>query len=98
MPIILVLIYLVLRYGLSHRLLPVRSGRHIRIMEQVPLGPKTIISLVKVGERCYLLGHGEGTVTVLREVEGTFPEEPEPGNPGFDQVIAMKIRQAMRRG
>ncbi|RPF42927.1 flagellar protein FliO/FliZ [Thermodesulfitimonas autotrophica] len=97
LPIILALMYIVLRYGLSHRLLPVRSGRHIRVIEQVPLGPKTIISLVKVGERCYLLGHGEGTVAVLREVEGTFPEEPEPGSPGFDQVIAMKIRQAMRR-
>lgn len=97
LPVILALMYIVLRYGLSHRLLPVRPGRHIRVIEQVPLGPKTIISLVKVGERCYLLGHGEGTVAVLREVEGTFPEEPEPGSPGFDQVIAMKIRQAMRR-
>ena len=97
LPLVLGLFYVVLRYGLSHRLLPGRSGRHIKVIEQVPLGPRAVISLVRVGEKCYLLGHGEGKVTLLEEVAGTFTEEPAPGVQGLDQIIAMKIRQAMRR-
>lgn len=97
LPIILALLYVVLRYGLAQRMLPLRPGRYIKVIEQVPLSPKVFVSLVKIGEKCYLLGYGEGTVTILREIEGNFPEEPAPDNPGLDRLIALKIRQAMRR-
>uniref|UniRef100_A0A7C2EI21 Flagellar protein n=1 Tax=Ammonifex degensii TaxID=42838 RepID=A0A7C2EI21_9THEO len=97
LPIVIGLIYLVLRYGLSRQLLVARPGRHIRVIEQVPLGPKTVVSLVKVGNKFYLLGHGERTVAILEELEGDFPEEAAPSWPGFEQAIASKIRQMVRR-
>ena len=46
-------------------------GRHITILEQVPVGREQKLLLVQVGERVYLLGASQGSVTYLR----TVPEE-----------------------
>ena len=97
LPLIIGLIYVFMRYGLSRRFLPGRAGRYIRVVEQVPLGPKAAVSLVKIGQRTYLCGHGEGTVAILKEIEGDFPEEAEPQVPGLDRVVASKLRQIMMR-
>ncbi|ACX53112.1 flagellar biosynthetic protein FliO [Ammonifex degensii KC4] len=80
LPLVLGLLYLTLRYGLGRRFLPGR-GQHLEVVEQIPLGPKAVLSLVRVGERYYLIGHGEGAVTLLKELEGKFtaaPAEPFP--------------------
>lgn len=97
LPLVVGLMYLLLRFGLYRRFLPVRAGRYVRVVEQVPLGPKTVVSLVKVCDRCYLLGHGEGTVTILKEINETFPEEPAAPVFGIEQGVVSRIRELKRR-
>ncbi|MEW6572622.1 MAG: flagellar biosynthetic protein FliO [Bacillota bacterium] len=97
LPLVVGLMYLMLRFGLYRRFLPVRTGRYVRVVEQIPLGPKTVVSLVKVSDRYYLLGHGEGTVTILKEIDESLPEEPAVPVFGFEQEVVSKIRELKRR-
>ncbi|MEW6447615.1 MAG: flagellar biosynthetic protein FliO [Bacillota bacterium] len=97
LPLVVGLMYLVLRFGLYRRFVPARAGRYIRVMEQVPLGPKTVVSLVKVSDRYYLLGHGEGTITILKEINESFLGEPAVPVLGFEQGVASKIRELKQR-
>lgn len=69
---ILALAYLFTRYVVGRTALPRGlRGRHITILEQVPVGRDQKLLLVQVGERVYLLGASQGSVTYLR----TVPEE-----------------------
>lgn len=97
LPLVVGLIYLVLRYGLPRQFLGVRPGRHIKVIEQVPLGPKTVVSLLQVGSKFYLVGYGEKTMAILEELEGDFPDETTPSLPEFDRAIASKIRRIVQR-
>jgi flagellar protein FliO/FliZ len=97
LPLVVGLIYIFLRYGLSRKLLLGRAGRYIKVIEQVPLGPKTTVSLVKIGHKAYLCGHGEGAVAILKELDEEFPDEVEQTVAGFDQVFTAKVRQMMMR-
>jgi flagellar protein FliO/FliZ len=97
LPLIIGVMYVLMRYGLSRRFLPGRAGRFIKVVEQVPLGPKTAVSLIKIGEKSYLCGHGEGTIAILKEIEEALPDEVQPQGPGFEQIFADKIRKIMMR-
>jgi flagellar protein FliO/FliZ len=97
LPLVVGLIYLVLRYGLPRQFLGIRPGRHIRVIEQVPLGAKTAVSLLRVGSKFYLVGHGEKAVAILGELEGDFPEEPSPAPAGLEKAFAARIRELVRR-
>ncbi|MCL6558646.1 MAG: flagellar biosynthetic protein FliO, partial [Firmicutes bacterium] len=50
LPLVLALAYLTIRYGLA-RNRPAAGGvrRHMRVVEQLSLGPRTGLSLVQVG-------------------------------------------------
>ncbi|MEW6181664.1 MAG: flagellar biosynthetic protein FliO [Bacillota bacterium] len=97
LPIIIALMYVLMRYGLSRRFLPVSTGRYIKVIEQVPLGPKAALSLVRIGKRCYLCGYGEGAIAILQEIEEDLPEITEPPIPAFEQIVTSKIRQMFKR-
>lgn len=69
LPLVLLLAYVVLRMGVARRSLTSEGVRRMRIVEQLPLGPKTAIVLLEVGERCYLLGVHEHGVNLLKEYD-----------------------------
>ncbi|OAT79926.1 flagellar biosynthetic protein FliO [Desulfotomaculum copahuensis] len=75
--LICLLAYLVVRYGLGRRF-AFLSGRRMRVVEQLPLGPKAALTLVQVGHRYYLLAHQDGAVVVVREFEQLPEELPVP--------------------
>ncbi|MBO8129168.1 MAG: flagellar biosynthetic protein FliO [Peptococcaceae bacterium] len=87
LPITLGLAYAVLRFGLARRY-GITGGlsRRMQLVEQIPLGPKAGLSLVRVGKKYYLLAHNEETVTVVREYDSlpeTIPQtlpQPQLGN------------------
>lgn len=74
LPVVLVLAYLVVKYGYSNRMIAMGRRRRMRLVEQLPLGPKTALNLVQVGNRYYLFAQQEGAFAVLKELE-TLPEE-----------------------
>ena len=79
LPLVLLLCFVVLRYLVPRTLSGFAAGRRMRVVEQLPLGPKTGMSLVRVGARYYLLAYHEGAVTVVKEMD-ELPEvlAPEP--------------------
>ncbi|NMA51851.1 MAG: FliO/MopB family protein [Peptococcaceae bacterium] len=74
LPIVLALIYLVLKYGLARRYMVVKGNGRMKLLEQLPLGPKTTLSLVAFGGKYYLLAHQENTISLVKELD----ELPEP--------------------
>lgn len=80
LPLTLLLAYGALRFALPRRF-PLATGRRMRLVEQLPLGPKAGLWLVQVGDRYYLVAHQEGAVTVVREYEELPPALPEAAGP-----------------
>ena len=76
LPIVLGLIYLVLKYGLARRYATTAGNRRMRLVEQLPLGPKSALSLVTLGGVYYLLAHQENSISLVKEL-GELPEMNE---------------------
>ncbi|MDD4334568.1 MAG: flagellar biosynthetic protein FliO [Desulfotomaculaceae bacterium] len=76
LPIVLGLIYLVLKYGLARRYVTTNGQRRMKLVEQLPLGPKSALSLVTLGGVYYLLAHQENSVSLVKEL-GKLPEMDE---------------------
>lgn len=72
LPLVLGLAYLVLKYGLARRYATTSGSRRMRLVEQLPLGPKTTLSLVALGEAYFLLAHQDGSITLIKEL-GELP-------------------------
>jgi len=72
LPLTLLLAYGALKFALPRRF-PLASGRRMRLVEQLPLGPKAGLWLVQVGEKYYLLAHHDGAITTVQEYEELPP-------------------------
>jgi flagellar protein FliO/FliZ len=73
LPLVLGLVYLVLKYGLSRRYVTASGNRRMKLVEQLPLGPKSTLSLVTMGGVYYLLAHQENSISLVKEL-GELPE------------------------
>lgn len=73
LPIVAALAYFLLKYGLSKRSFLTGGQRRMRLVEQLPIGPRALLSLVETGGKYYLLAHDEKGIRLLKE----FDEAPE---------------------
>ncbi len=73
LPLVLGLAYLVLKYGIARRYVMTTGNRRMRLVEQLPLGPKATLSLVTLGDAYFLLAHQDGSITLIKEL-GELPE------------------------
>lgn len=73
LPLVLGLVYLVLKYGLARRYITTSGQRRMKLVEQLPLGPKSTLSLVALGGVYYLLAHQENSISLIKEL-GELPE------------------------
>ncbi|MEG6617319.1 flagellar biosynthetic protein FliO [Peptococcaceae bacterium 1198_IL3148] len=99
LPLVLALAYVAIKYGLARRGLVKgqQGGRRMRVVEQMPLGPKGLLSLVEVGDKYFLLAHAETGITVVKEYD-TLPEPladntVAEGLPDFRQLLKFKLKQ-----
>lgn len=69
LPLVLLLCVVLLKYLVPRMLSGMAGARRMRVVEQLSLGPKTGMSLVRVGGRYYLLAYHEGAVTVVKEMD-----------------------------
>ncbi|MCL6611810.1 MAG: flagellar biosynthetic protein FliO [Peptococcaceae bacterium] len=69
LPLVAALAYFLIRHGLARRTFLPGGRRRMRLVEQIPLGPKTSLSLVEVGGRYILLAHSENGFCVVREMD-----------------------------
>ena len=69
LPLVTALAYFLIKYGLARRTLAPGGRRRMRLIEQIPIGPKTSLSLVEVGGHYILLAHSENGFHVIREMD-----------------------------
>ncbi|MHB8919023.1 MAG: flagellar biosynthetic protein FliO [Desulfocucumaceae bacterium] len=81
LPLVAALAYFLIKYGLARRSFLPGGKRRMRLVEQVPIGPKASVSLLEVGGRYVLLAHSENGFCVIREMDElpdpVFQQEPE---------------------
>lgn len=88
LPLVLGLAYLVLKYGLARRYVITTGHRRMKLIEQLPLGPKTTLSLVGLGGRYYLLAHQENSISLVKELD----ELPEPEESKIGEIVELTPR------
>lgn len=69
LPLVLGAAFLVIKYGLGRRYVTTPGKRLMRLMEQLPLGPKTTLSLIAMGGRYYLLAHQDNGIRLVKELD-----------------------------
>jgi flagellar protein FliO/FliZ len=74
LPLVTALAYFLIKYGLARHPLALGGKRRMRLVEQIPLSPKSYVSLVEVGGRYILLAHSENGFQIISEMD----ELPEP--------------------
>lgn len=75
------------------------GAEDLRILGQLGVGRNERLVLVRLGERCYLLGVTEHQITLLRELDGEEAApwlaqgENAPAAPGFMEVLSETLRR-----
>jgi len=66
--VVLAAAYLLFRYANQWPLgLPKGKGRHVELLERLPLGPKQSLAVVRFGNKVLLLGLSDGGIHLLQE-------------------------------
>ncbi|GBF33199.1 flagellar biosynthesis protein FliZ [Desulfocucumis palustris] len=94
LPLVTAMAYFFIKYGLARRSRILSGTRRMRLVEQLPIGPKTFITLVEVGERYYLLAQHENGVTLVNELN----ELPGPVAPEESDMDIKNFLSAAGRG
>ncbi|MGB9660809.1 MAG: flagellar biosynthetic protein FliO [Moorellaceae bacterium] len=68
LPLVLLLAYVTVRYGLGRAYFPGKGGGRLRIVDRLPVGQKSALLVVRCGERYFLIGVGDGTPALLAEL------------------------------
>ena len=74
------------------------GNENFRILGQLGVGRNERLVLVRLDERCYLLGVTEHQITLLRELAGDeaadwlAPDEP-PSVPSFTDILSQTLRK-----
>lgn len=84
---ILCLAYVSIRFGLSRIYTPPGQTSYMKVIEQLYLGPKTLLILVEVGEEYFLLASSNGQISGFKELAGN----PEPLE--HDQIASERKNQ-----
>lgn len=74
LPLVLLLAYAAVRYGLGRDWHSTRGRGELEILERLPLGPKNGLVVVRVAGRFFLIGLGDGVPALLAEL----PDYPSP--------------------
>ncbi|MHB1419366.1 MAG: flagellar biosynthetic protein FliO [Bacillota bacterium] len=73
LPLVAGLAYLAVRYGLGQRMAAGSRSRNLKVLEQMPLGPRSVLSVIWVAGKCYLVStSNDGRTSLLCPVED-FP-------------------------
>ena len=98
LPIVLIIAYLVIKYGLSRRYSVAGGNKNrMRLIEQLPLGPKAVISLVALGDKYYMLAHQDNSVQLLKELD-TLPGLDKRSTGDVVELIPRPVSDIDRNG
>lgn len=91
LPIVVVLIYLVIKFGLARNYN--RSQGNLKILEQVILTPKATINIIKVGHEYLLIGATEKDITLLKQLDDYPENNIQQSKYSFDDFLKRFIRR-----
>jgi flagellar biosynthetic protein FliO len=72
-----------------------KASGAVRILARCPLEPRRSVYVIEAAGRCFLVGVGDGPMTVLAELDGDkLPRPQSAGVPGarFAEVLARMLR------
>lgn len=95
LPIVILLAYLVIRYGLGRINSPLLGkGSAMRVVDRLPITAKSVLLVVKVVDRYFLLVQNDNSTSFLRELE-EYPEESggETGESSGRNSFMVKLKQ-----
>lgn len=101
LPLVAVLAYWAIKFGLGRRAAGLQKRRHMRVVEQMPLGPKISLSLVQVGDKYYLLAHQDGStvlITQMNEMPAEIHNEQSSVPAGIMPLLVQKWMQRENNG
>lgn len=101
---VLALAYVFTRYVAGHTVSggPAKGGEHLSVIAQLPLGREQKLVLVRLGERCLLLGVTQSSIVCLRELSAEEAAElqqkaaAEPAAPSFHNALRSVLEQRKR--
>lgn len=96
---VLFLAYWCTRYLLP-RLQTGPAGRQtaMRVIERLPVGVRSTLCLVRVGERCFLIGVTPAGIATLAEIDpAQIPDgfDPAQGQPDFAKLLALSKEKVL---
>jgi flagellar protein FliO/FliZ len=92
--LVLALIFALTWFAKRLRLAGPRSSRHMAVLDELVIGPKERILLVRVGAEQLLLGVAANSVIALKPLERQIAVTPADSGPSF----AQRLRDYMRPG
>lgn len=87
------LAWLILRWGARRGFALGGRGKHVKVVERVPLDPRRTLYVIEVGGKVLLLGAGDGaSPTLLTELTpASIDTATSPASPSFADVLS-KLR------
>ena len=97
LPVIIFLIYITLKYGSKY------SGKFstnkiIKVIERVPLGQNTYISVVTIGDKPYIISSGDKGAQILLELDEKLYEDCMKNKSQNNENIELMISKILKSG
>lgn len=85
---VLVMTYYASRWY-ARRMGPAASGRHLKLIDRVPMSKSSSVCILELSGRQYLLGVSESSIQILKELEEpvTPPSQNSDGKESFQQLL-----------
>lgn len=75
-----------------------RSDDCIRVLGRCFLEPRRSVYLIAAGGRCFLVGVGEGPMSLLAEIDEASLPAVQPGSAGAGSAFADVLAKVLRKG
>lgn len=75
-----------------------KSGKVLQVLDVAPIGSKTLVCALKVGERVLIIGAGEGRVSLLCEIGGDEVANLPTGTEEFPSLLKVALGKFKGKG
>lgn len=99
LPVIIFLIYITLKYGSKYSA-KFSTNKIIKVIERVPLGQNTYISVVTIGDKPYVISSGDKGAQILLELDEKLFEDcmkdKSQNNVNIEQIISKVLKSGFK--
>jgi flagellar protein FliO/FliZ len=98
LPLILLLLYLSLKYG-GNKLQKLQDGRYMKILDRIALSKDNSILVVKIGEKAYAISSSSKKIEILFEIpkEEIITIESSKEIPQYEDIKELFKKHIMKK-